>query len=71
MISRISGFQTFIISSNESQDVLMPKHDSLVNLRLPEPRPLVPGGEDLYRYILSTPLPPPHLTVSPFSNGLL
>lgn len=62
---------TFVVSSNESQDVLMPEHDGLINLCFPEPRPLVPGGEDLHGHVLPSPLPSPHLTEPTFSDGLL
>lgn len=49
----------------------MSEHDSLINLCFTEPGPLVPGGEDLHRHVLSSPLAPPHFTKSTLSDGLL
>lgn len=66
-----SECDTFVISSNEAQDVLMSQHDCLVNLCLTKPRPLISGGENLHRHVLSSPLPPPHLPESTLPNGLL
>lgn len=62
---------TFVVCSNKSQDVLMTKHDSLVDLRLAEPRALLSGGEDLHCHLFSTPAPPPHLSKSPLPYALL
>lgn len=67
----LKGSSTLVVSSNESQDVIMSEHDSLINLCFTEPRPLVPGGEYLHRHILSSPLAPPDLTKSSLSNGFL
>lgn len=49
----------------------MSEHDRLINFCFTEPGPLVPGGEDLYSNILSSPLAPPHLSKSTLPNGLL
>lgn len=49
----------------------MSEHDGLVDLCLAEPRPLVPGGEDLHRHVLSSPLPPPHLPEPALPDALL
>lgn len=49
----------------------MSEHDGLVNFGFAEPRPLVPGGEDLHRYVLSSPLPPPHLPEPTLPDALL
>lgn len=67
----VSESHTFVVSSNEAQDVLMSEHDCLINLCFTKPRPLVPGGKDLHRHILSSPLSPPHLPISTLPNGLL
>ena len=66
-----SECDTFVVSGNEAQDVLVSQHDCLINLCLTKPRPLVSGGEDLHRHVLSSPLPPPHLPESTLPNGLL
>ena len=66
-----SSLSTFAVCSNESQDVLVSEQDGLINLCLPKPGPLVPGGEDLHRHILPSPLAPPHLTESTLPNSLL
>lgn len=62
---------TFVVSSDEAQDVVMSEHDRLIDLCLTEPGSLVSRGEDLHRYILSPPLAPPHLSKAPFANTLL
>ena len=49
----------------------MTEHYGLVDLRLAEPRPLVSGGEDLHRNVLSSPLPTPHLSEAALPDGLL
>lgn len=67
----VSESDTFVVSSNEAQDILMPEHDCLIDLCFTKPRPLVPGGEDLYSHVLSSPLSPPHLPESTLPNGLL
>lgn len=63
--------ETFVVSSNEAQDVFVSEHDGLVNLCLAEPRPLVPGGEDLHRHVLPSPPPPPHLPKPTLPDALL
>lgn len=45
----------------------MPEEDGVVDLRLAEPRLLVPGGEDLHGHVLPVPHASPHLTVAPFA----
>lgn len=62
---------TFVVRGDESQDVLVAQHDGLVDLSLSEPRPLLPGREDLHRHVSSTPLPPPHLSKAAFPYDLL
>lgn len=49
----------------------MSEHDGLVDLCLAEPRPLVPGGEDLHRHVLPPPLAPPHLPEPALADALL
>lgn len=67
----VSESHTFVVGSNEAQDVIMSEHDCLINLCFAKPRPLIPGGEDLHRHVLSSPLSPPHLPESTLTNGLL
>lgn len=67
----VLGSVTFVISRNEAQDVVMSEHDGLINLGLAEPRPLVPGGEDLDSHVLSSPLSSPNLTEATFPDALL
>lgn len=62
---------TFVVGGDEAQNVLMSQHDGLVDVSLAKPRPLVPGGEDLHGYVLSSPLPSPHLAIATFPDGLL
>lgn len=47
----------------------MPQHHSVVQLCFPEPRLLIPGGEDLHSDILPLPTAPPHLTIPAFPCG--
>lgn len=63
--------QTFVVGGDEAQDVLVSEHDGLVNLGFAEPRSLVPGGEDLHRHVLSSPLSPPHLPEPALPDALL
>lgn len=62
---------TLVVSSNEAQDVLVSQHDCLVNLCLPEPGPLISGGEDFHSYVLPAPFPTPDFTESPFPHDFL
>lgn len=62
---------TFVVGSDEAQDVLVSQHDSLVDLGLPEPGALLAGGEDLHGHFLPTPLPPPHLPEAALPDALL
>jgi len=64
------GRPTLVVSSNEAQDVFMPQHHGLVDLRLPEPRPLVSTGEDLHGDTLTLPLAHPDLPVPTFTQNL-
>lgn len=64
-------YLTFVVCSNKAQDVLMPKHDSLVDLRFTEPRALLSGGEDLHSHLFSTPAAPPHLSKTALPYALL
>lgn len=45
----------------------MPEQHRVVDLRLTEPRLLVPGGEDLHGHVLPVPDATPHLPVAPFA----
>lgn len=71
LIVHAKASETFVISTNEAQDVLVSEHDSLINLCFPEPGPLVPRGEDLNSNILSSPLAPPHLPKTALPDALL
>lgn len=62
---------TFVVCSNKAQDVLMTKHDSLVDFRFTEPRALLSGGEYLHCHLLSTPAAPPHLSETALPYALL
>lgn len=64
-------FLTFVISSDEAQNVLMSQHDSLVDLSLTEPGALLAGREDLHSHLLTTPFTPPYLPKTPFPNAFL
>ena len=52
-----------------TQYVFVPEEDGVIDLGLPEPRPLISGGEDLHGHVLTLPLPPPHLSVPPLTWG--
>ena len=52
-----------------TQDVVVSELDSVVDLCLPEPGLLIPGGEDLDGHALALPLAAPHLAVAPFTCG--
>lgn len=62
---------TFVVSSDEAQNVLVSQHHSLVDLSLAEPGALLTGGEDLHSHLLPTPLTPPHFPETPLSDALL
>lgn len=62
---------TFVVGSDEAQNVLVSQHDGLVDVGLAKPRPLVPGGEDLHGHVLPSPLPSPHLAIATLADGLL
>lgn len=62
---------TFVVGSDEAQDVLVTQHDCLVDLGLAEPRALLTGREDLDRHLLVSPLPPPHLAEAALPDALL
>lgn len=62
---------TFVVGSDEAQDVLVSQHDGLIDVGLAKPRPLVPGGEDLDGHVLPPPLPSPHLAEATLPDGLL
>lgn len=62
---------TFVVGSDKAQDVVVSQHDGLIDVCLPKPRPLVPGGEDLHGHVLPSPLPSPHLAEATLANGLL
>ncbi len=64
-------FLTFIVSSDEAQNVLVSQHHSLVDLSLAEPGALLTGGEDLHGHLLTTPFTPPHLPKTPLPDALL
>lgn len=61
---------TFIIGSNESEDIVVPEHHRLVNFGLPEPRPFFARAEDFHSNILTPPTTTPHLTEPTFSDRL-
>ena len=52
---------TSVVRSDESEDVLVPEHDGLVDLAFPEPRLLIPAAEDLDGHVLATPVAEHHL----------
>ena len=52
---------TFVICRDESEDVIMPEHDRLVDLAFPDPRVLVPAVEDLDGDVFSAPMAEPDL----------
>lgn len=62
---------TFVVGSNEAQDVLVPQHDSLVDLCLSEPGALLSRGENLHRNLLATPFPPPNFAKAALPDALL
>ena len=55
------GSIIFVVSSDESEDVVVPEHAGLVDLDLPHPGLLVQAGEDLHRHVAASPLTTPHL----------
>ena len=64
------GDLVLVIRRDEAEDVLVPEHDCLVDLGLPEPRLLVSAGEDLDGHIVPDPLPSPHLSVPALPHAL-
>lgn len=64
-------FRTFVVSGDESQDVFVAEHDRLIDLRFPEPGPLLSGGEDLHRYVSAPPASSPHLSETTFTDDFL
>lgn len=64
-------FLTFVVSSNEAQDILMSQHHSLVDLSLTEPGALLSGRENLDSHLLAAPFAAPHLTKTPLPNAFL
>lgn len=62
---------TFVVGSNEAQDVLVAEHDGLVDFSFTKPGALLTRGEDLHGDVSSSPLPPPHLPKAAFTNDLL
>lgn len=62
---------TFVVGSNEAQNVLVSQHHRLVDLSLAEPGALLAGGEDLHGHFLPAPLAPPHLAETALSDALL
>lgn len=61
---------TFVIGSDESEDIVVPEHHRLVNFGLPEPRPFFARTEDFYSNILTSPTTTPHFTEPTFSDRL-
>ena len=55
------GSIIFVVSGDESEDVVVPEHAGLVDLDLPHPGLLVQAGEDLHRHVAASPLTTPHL----------
>lgn len=49
----------------------MPQHHGLVDLCLPEPGTLLPGGEDLHSHVPPAPPAPPHLPEAALADDLL
>lgn len=62
---------TFVVSGDEAQNILVAKHDGLVNLCFSKPGPFLSGGEDLDCHLFSSPLPPPHLTKATLADAFL
>ena len=67
---RMSYF-TFVVCSNEAQDVLVPQHNGLVDFCFPEPGAFLTGREDLHSHVTSAPSAAPHLPKAAFPNDLL
>lgn len=61
---------TFVIGSDEAQDVVVPQHHRLVDLGLAEPGSLLPRAEDLHGDVLATPTTAPNLAKATFADRL-
>ena len=61
---------TFVISSDEPQNIFMSQHNCLVDFWFPEPRLLVPCWKYFNRHIFSPPLSTPHLAIAALANQL-
>lgn len=61
---------TFVIGSDETQDVVMPQHHRLIDLGFPEPGPLLPRAENLHGNVLAAPTAAPNLAEATFSDRL-
>lgn len=62
---------TFVVGSNEAQNVLVPQHDGLVDLCLSEPGALLSRGENLHGNLLAAPFTPPHFTKASLPDAFL
>lgn len=62
---------TFVVRSDEAQDILVSQHYGLIDLGFAEPRALFARGEDLHRHFFTAPLAPPHLAKTSFADALL
>lgn len=70
VLSGLSSF-TFVVCSNEAQDVLMSQHNGLVDFCFPEPGTFLTGREDLHSHVTSAPSAAPHLPKAALPNDLL
>jgi len=61
---------TFVIGSDETQDIVMPQHHRLINFGFPEPGSLFPRAEDLHGNVLAAPATAPNLAEATFSDRL-
>lgn len=62
---------TFVVSSDEAQDILVSQHHRLVDLRLAEPGALLSRRENLDSHLLAAPFTAPHLTKAPLPDAFL
>lgn len=59
---------TFIISSDESENVIMPQHDRLIDFRFSEPRTFLSAAENFNSHVLPSPSSFPNLPESALSD---
>lgn len=64
------NYRTFVVGGDETENIVMPKHDSLIYLSLSKPGSLLSWAEYLNGDVLAAPTSPPYLAKSAFADRL-